>query len=290
MFLTAIIFPLLFLNKPNKVRFILYFSSPLIIVQPISIGMKYFNLLTLLVTLCIFEPETVAAHNTYVKDSTANFAVNPQPEAIPGDPYTEIAQDETFNLQEKSALELKNRRVAGVISIIILFIFSTYIIIRKNFRVIRDFTKNKEELAPFSLARTQMVFWTLLIIASFFIVWMATGNLITITPQVLVLLGISAGTSVSAQLIDINDSNNEKIERHQETNSSQSFLLNILSDKNGVSVHRFQNVAFTIVIGSYFLFEVIQNHKIPELDSSLMILMGISSGTYLALKSSENKA
>ncbi|MFX8785951.1 hypothetical protein ABTM90_19220, partial [Acinetobacter baumannii] len=53
------------------------------------------------------------------------------------------------------------------------------------------------------------------------------------------------------------------------------------------SVHRFQNVIFNIIFGVIFLQKVIAEHKLPDFDNTVLILMGISSGSYAALKTTE---
>ena len=72
--------------------------------------------------------------------------------------------------------------------------------------------------------------------------------------------------------------------------------MDILSDQNGVSIHRFQALLFNISIGIAFIVQFIGSMKaatagqtipLPELDQATLGLLGISSGTY-ALKFNEN--
>jgi hypothetical protein len=65
---------------------------------------------------------------------------------------------------------------------------------------------------------------------------------------------------------------------------SEQFLLDILSDPNGVTFHRFQIVAWTFVLGIIFIHEVYKGLAMPTFDGSLLALMGISSGTFLGMK------
>jgi len=58
------------------------------------------------------------------------------------------------------------------------------------------------KLSPYNLGRTQMAFWFFLSYASYLTIWLITGALDTITPSLLGLLGISAGTALSEALID----------------------------------------------------------------------------------------
>ena len=55
---------------------------------------------------------------------------------------------------------------------------------------------------PYILGRAQMAFWFFLIYASYVTIWLITGTLDTITPSLLALMGISAGTALGEALID----------------------------------------------------------------------------------------
>ena len=68
------------------------------------------------------------------------------------------------------------------------------------------------------------------------------------------------------------------------TRQSESFLTDILSDANGVSFHRFQMAAWTLVLSIIFIKEVYENLAMPTFDTTLMGLLGLSAGTYLGLK------
>jgi len=55
---------------------------------------------------------------------------------------------------------------------------------------------------PYNLGRSQMAFWFFLIYASYVTIWLITDTLDTITPSLLALMGISAGTALGEALID----------------------------------------------------------------------------------------
>jgi hypothetical protein len=71
---------------------------------------------------------------------------------------------------------------------------------------------------------------------------------------------------------------------------SQGFLTDIMSDENGISIHRFQMVVWTVVLTLIFISEVKKNLSMPEFSSTLLTLMGISSGAYVTLKIPEKKS
>jgi len=70
---------------------------------------------------------------------------------------------------------------------------------------------------------------------------------------------------------------------------SQGLLRDILRDGSGYSFHRFQIFAWTIVLGIIFLSAVYNSLAMPEFSTTLLGLMGISSGTYIGFKFPEQK-
>lgn len=71
---------------------------------------------------------------------------------------------------------------------------------------------------------------------------------------------------------------------------SRGFWRDILCDgTGGYSFHRFQIVAWTIVLGGIFLIEVYNNLTMPEFSATLLALMGMSSGTFIGFKFPEKR-
>jgi hypothetical protein len=209
------------------------------------------------------------------------------------------------------------------------------------------------KLRPYNLGRTQMAFWFFLIYASYVVIWLITDALDTITPSLLGLMGISAGTALSEALIDSGkdsatasslqdltaeketlehsipelqsqiaavqaketmtpddlsnrDNLNKQLQEYrtrlaQITQQIKSltppasagvtagFLRDILSDGSGYSFHRFQIFAWMIILGVIFLSSVYNQLTMPEFSTTLLGLMGISSGTYIGFKFPEQK-
>lgn len=65
---------------------------------------------------------------------------------------------------------------------------------------------------------------------------------------------------------------------------SKRFIDDILSDDDGISFHRFQIFAWTIVLIFIFIVSVYNVLAMPDFDTTLLALMGISSGTYIGFK------
>ncbi|MDQ2821206.1 MAG: hypothetical protein M3Y65_12565 [Pseudomonadota bacterium] len=136
--------------------------------------------------------------------------------------------------------------------------------------------------AMFSLARVQMAFWTFIILCSFVFVGMITGDYFsTMNENVLGLMGISVGASLGASIIDGGTSKANALPIFVTTGH---WWRDILSDGTGISIHRFQMVAWTVVLGIVFLHEVYVDLAMPKFDAVLLGLLGISAGTYLGLK------
>ncbi len=65
---------------------------------------------------------------------------------------------------------------------------------------------------------------------------------------------------------------------------SEGFFPDILRDETGISFHRFQMMAWTIILGIVFVSSVWREFAMPDFSSTLLGLMGISSGTYVGFK------
>lgn len=73
----------------------------------------------------------------------------------------------------------------------------------------------------------------------------------------------------------------------QPPGASEGFLLDILRDDAGLSFHRFQMAAWTIILGFVFVTSVYKELTMPDFSATLLGLMGISSGTYIGFKLSD---
>ena len=68
-------------------------------------------------------------------------------------------------------------------------------------------------------------------------------------------------------------------------------LLDLLSEQDTsggehrvITFHRFQIVVWTLILGVVFVSEVLTKLAMPAFDATLLVLMGISSGTYLGFR------
>ena len=142
-----------------------------------------------------------------------------------------------------------------------------------------------------------MTWWTVIVLACMITIMTLGRGIPTLDSSTLILLGISSGTIAAARVIDI--SNNSKSEKSTGQNDgSFNLILDLLSDTQGVSIPRFQALAFNVVFGLYIVISVIHNMGdtnidiskiIPVIGDNNLILLGISSGVYTTLKVAENK-
>ena len=244
----------------------------------------------------------------------------------------------------------------GVVALIVVLVTLVLLVwLARNTNIIREPGPKPVggKHRPYNLGRTQMAFWFFLIYASYVVIWLITDALDTITPSLLGLMGISAGTALSEAMIDsgkdaakagqVQDLTAEKQTLEQTipdlesqllgvsakaemtaedlTNRdiltkqlldyrtrlaqvnqqiqiltpsasagvSAGFLRDILSDSSGYSFHRFQIFAWTIVLGVIFVSSVYNRLNMPEFSTTLLGLMGISSGTYIGFKFPEQR-
>jgi len=145
---------------------------------------------------------------------------------------------------------------------------------------------------PYSLARCQMAFWLVLITGAFLFVWGLTGEYDgIITPQSLILLGISGVTALSATTIDAAKAAGPATPATATSPgtpgppvASGDFFKDLLTDDSGYTLQRVQALAWTVILGVVVVTSVYANLSLPQLDNNLLTLMGISSGLYVGFK------
>jgi len=175
----------------------------------------------------------------------------------------------------------------------------------------------------YSLSKSQGAWWFFIILAAYLLIGLVTGDFFdSINSTALILLGIGAGTVIGSAVIDSTmrtqdaEKTADAITGAEKTSAalttqltatpndddlkakkqavvsqlrklrgeSESYFKDILSDANGVNFHRFQLMAWTIVLGIIFAKGVYENLAMPEFNTTLMGLLGLSAGTYLGLK------
>ncbi len=160
-----------------------------------------------------------------------------------------------------------------------------------------NMTNAKKARPSFSLGRSQLAFWTVIVISSFIYVFLECSTrqnfvIPALNDVNLALLGIAAGTTLVSKTIDNSQKDTQGDAIPQQDYPSKGFFIDIISDEKGVSVHRLQNVIWTIVVGAIYIGFVATHPQLPDstiITTQLLAMMGISTGAYLGLKINENK-
>jgi hypothetical protein len=180
---------------------------------------------------------------------------------------------------------------------------------RRKKKVVRHVIAPKE--MPYSLSRTQQLFWLVLSALAYLFVYLVTWDTDSLSASVVGLLGISSATALGASLVDANknrqlEKQHTELERSGLTDErttqikaeirkfiqrevSKNFLFDIVSDGDTVSLQRAQVAVWTLVLGVIFVRSVYADLTMPDFDATLLGMMTVSSGTYLLGKGNENR-
>lgn len=302
------------------------------------------------------EPDTWGKISRCVSSKGSLFITKAQVEISHGD-WPRISGNNLFELRYLEPWELWT--FLGVYALLLIGFFyaaGTSALIRDPSRQVAKVRKR-----PFSLGKSQMAFWFVIVLPCFFFIWMISGSLNSLSEQTLILLGISSMTTLvagyvgknkadkkeaelpvleeekgqlEAKLLRINKelesaapelkavllgqerAANERLaqiksalppepqpaeersdqagvpvappsgQAEKEVNpaETQGFIKDILRDASGINIHRLQCVIWTLVLGYIFISDTICTLAMPNLSATLLTLLGISNGTYLALK------
>ncbi|SHJ28742.1 hypothetical protein SAMN02745146_2766 [Hymenobacter daecheongensis DSM 21074] len=136
----------------------------------------------------------------------------------------------------------------------------------------------------YSLAKMQLAWWTFIILSCYLIIYCVTGEMPDLSVTSLGLLGISAGTTALNGLLTPAAG-----AQPLPVYPSRGWLTDILSDGHGVSMHRLQKVVISLMMGYFFVRSVYKTVAMPDWTTNQMLLLAVSSATYLGLKWQENR-
>ncbi|HUX07653.1 MAG TPA: hypothetical protein VMX35_10110 [Acidobacteriota bacterium] len=134
----------------------------------------------------------------------------------------------------------------------------------------------------FRISNAQIQVWTIIVIFAITFVIITTREFLPITAQMLWLLGISGVTMLFAKL------DREVKRKRIPEKYTRSILFNripryrdLITTGEVLNLYQVQIAAFTVVAGVYVIWVLLLRGYFPELDQNLLILMGISGGTYV---------
>jgi len=227
------------------------------------------------------------------------------------DSATGAAIDTSFSQALNQAMrhpeQLYNQKKYGFLSLIAYALLAFFLFLSfyylfttalcRNESYADDCTLKDIHKRPFSYARVQLFWWTVIIISCYIWFYAAYNVLLPLNSSVVILLGSGLAVFIFGKAIDnsqIEKNNKHVPTRHQDINDSKGFLTDILSDDNGVSIHRMQAVAFNIIFGlgfiGYFFSSIATKNMYPfiEFEPWQFSLLGVSAIGYLGVKANEN--
>jgi len=148
--------------------------------------------------------------------------------------------DSVFNESKPLPLTIVSP-VYGVISVVVVLVtLILFLWLARTTNLIREpgACPVPGKLRPYNLGRAQMSFWFFLIYASYVVIWLITDALDTITPSLLGLMGISAGTALGEALIDSGKLNARDDQLQSLTGEKQSLeqsIPDLQSQVNGLN-------------------------------------------------------
>jgi hypothetical protein len=154
-----------------------------------------------------------------------------------------------------------------------------------------------------STSKLQWLVWIVAIVFAYVVLWVARaegGNyaaLSNVPTNLLAVLGFSTGTAVAAKGITSGQVNSKKVAKPTAaaatagTGGGAAPGGIFMDDSGAPELAKIQIVGFTTIAVGIFLATVIHqlhtnpvNTSLPDIDSSLLVLMGISQGGYLGKK------
>ncbi len=185
-----------------------------------------------------------------------------------------------------------DRNAFWVMLCMIGFVICVFVVLTRSSTLLKVASTDSQ----FSLAYTQIAFWTLIVIISYLYLWMSTQEYNTLTASALIIMGISTATTSGSRLISKRMQQKRLAEDQSATNDqdkqgeavfirpSKGFFSDLFCDDNGSSISRMQMILWTLIMGVVFIWVVIKEKQMPEFSDSQLLLIGISSGAYLLLK------
>ncbi|HMV68950.1 MAG TPA: hypothetical protein PKA64_19025 [Myxococcota bacterium] len=135
----------------------------------------------------------------------------------------------------------------------------------------------------YSLSRVQGAWWLICVFASWEILCAFKRDFAPIGSSALVLLGIAGGTYSGVRWLT-QDNKEPAGGRHR----SRGLMWDIASEDGQPALHRIQMVAWSLAVGVGYVYGTIIRLELPEVDPTLLALMGLSAAGYVSLRKTES--
>ncbi|MGF7212782.1 hypothetical protein GGE65_007417 [Skermanella aerolata] len=131
-----------------------------------------------------------------------------------------------------------------------------------------------------SLSLFQILIWTIVTVWALLFVLFSTGNLLTMTQEVMVLLGFAGVGSLSARWVA---SSRVRPQPAGGKDAEVRFWALIENDKT-LDLFKLQLFLFTLLMAFYVGMRVVMQSAFPVISSEFLLLMGVSNGLYVGSK------
>lgn len=187
--------------------------------------------------------------------------------------------DTNFDYEHEVPLTIIPRTWGLVSLLVVVLTLAVFVYLARTTNLIRDPSSTIEPRTarPYSLGRAQMAFWFLLIFVCYVSLWLVTGDYDTIGHSQFVLALISWLTAVGSRVVSVGTTEGMNYVPQR----SRGFFIDLLSDSNGVRIHRFQLCAWTLLLGIIFAAIVYDDLVMPNFGDSLLALVGISATAHV---------
>lgn len=135
----------------------------------------------------------------------------------------------------------------------------------------------RSETGRLSLSKIQMGIWTFVFGFSYILLCVIWKEFLDITKGMFWLMGISSATAAGAKAIIIK--NVDKLDKAHPSALVKDY--NKETDTYTLSLHRCQIVIWTLIILAIYIIKLYDTMHLPDIPEKLLVLMGISGGTYL---------
>lgn len=250
--------------------------SPLVITRGESVVLTGMNLQT------ANQPTTVELDgqpvSSFTIDSpesiTLHLASVPEP---PSGSHGQLIRQIVVVVGEKRSPSVCIRQITWgvVVQPRVLFPLVAYIIVLLCVLLPHAGAVLKSQTGHWSLSKAQMGLWTVVFGGTYIILAAARMEFLPISSGMFWLMGISSTTAVGAKAI--------AVQRGEGQQKSSHLLSEYDASANGyrLSLHRCQIALWTAIIVVIYLTMVYGTMSLPDIPDSMLVLMGISGGTYL---------
>lgn len=208
------------------------------------------------------------------------------------DPQTKIWK-QLSDLKIKK-IEVVKKSAISVTSILIIILILLFFSWGINKNMLRS---GNDDKSPYSLSSTQMAFWIVIIFSSFTYLLIINRELANVPNSTLILLGITTLTAVGSKGVPLMNNGGSSDRKYHVAQASKvsgtinRFMIDLISEgESGVSIHRVQMLLFTFLFGIYYAFQVFKQQMLPDFTPEQLSLIGVSSGSFVLLKSVMDKS